>query len=48
MNNEIGFQKKWINLIFSYIIEGDKIVFSSLRSENDLFINFNLLVNSYD
>lgn len=38
---KIGFQK-WINLIFSIIIEGDKIVFTPLRSENELFIKFNL------
>ena len=47
MNNEIGFQRG-INLIFSFIVEGDNVVFPPLRSENDLFINFNLLVNSYD
>jgi hypothetical protein len=35
----IGFQKE-INLIFSFIIEGDNIVFSPLRYENELFINF--------
>lgn len=31
----IGFQRG-INLIFSLFIEGDNIVFSSLRYENDL------------
>jgi len=41
MNNKIGFQKKWINLLFSFIIEGDNMVFSPLRSENELFIKFN-------
>ena len=39
MNNEIGFQK-WINLIFSLFIEGDNNVFSPLRFENEVFINF--------
>ncbi len=46
---KIGFQRG-INLIFSIINEGDNIVFSPLRYENDLFIlkilytlnNFNL------
>ena len=33
----IGFQRG-INLIFSLFKEGDNIVFSPLRSENDLFI----------
>ena len=42
-----GFQMG-INLIFSLFNRGDNIMFPSLRSENDLFINFNLLVNSYD
>jgi len=41
MNIEIDFLKR-MNLIFSFIIEGDNIVFSSLRYENDIFINFNL------
>ena len=36
----IGFQRG-INLIFSLFIEGDNIVFYLLRSENELFINFN-------
>ena len=38
----IGFQK-WINLIFSFIIEGDNIVFSPLRSENDLHTQENFI-----
>ena len=37
MNNEIGFQKG-INLIFSLFNEENIIVFSTLRSENELFI----------
>ena len=36
-----GFQRR-INLNFSKIIEKDNIVFFPLRSENELFINFNL------
>jgi hypothetical protein len=35
-----GFLKMWINLIFSFILEGFKIVFYALRSKNELFINF--------
>jgi len=38
----IGFQK-WINLIFSLFIEGDNIVFSLLRSENDLNVMGNFI-----
>jgi hypothetical protein len=34
----IGFLKRGINLIF--FNEGDNNVFSPLRSENELFINF--------
>ena len=41
MNNEIGFQRG-LNLIFSLFNEGDKIVFSSLRYENELFKRQNL------
>ena len=39
---KIGFQK-WINLIFSYIIEGDNNVFSPLRYGNDLNIRGNFI-----
>ncbi len=39
MYNEDRLSKRRINLIFSKIKEGDNIVFSSLRYENDLFIN---------
>ena len=44
----IGFQK-WINLIFSYIIEGNKIVFSytSLQKTNYLK-TFNFKGQCYD
>ena len=41
MNIEIGFQKR-INLIFSLLTEGDNMVFSPLRSENDLNYKRNL------
>ena len=37
MNNEDRLSKRGINLIFSKIKEGDNIVFSPLRYENDLF-----------
>ncbi len=37
MRNKYRLSKMWINLIFSYIIDGDKIVFSPLCSENELF-----------
>jgi hypothetical protein len=37
----IGFPKRGINLIFFKIKEGDNIVFSPLRSENDLNIKGN-------
>jgi len=39
MNIEIGFQNM-DKFDFFFIIEGDNIVFSLLRSENELFINF--------
>lgn len=42
----IDFQK-WINLIFSLFIEGDKMEFSPLRSENKLFINCFVLRYTY-
>ena len=35
---KIGFLKRGINLIFSKTKEGDNIVFSSLRYENDLIV----------
>ncbi len=38
----MGFQRG-INLIFSLFNEGDKMVFSPLRSKNDLFINYLIL-----
>ena len=39
----IGFQKIWINLIFSFIIEGDNMVFSPLHSEKRII--YKLLTN---
>jgi hypothetical protein len=36
----IGFQKIWINLIFSFIIEGIILCFLPLRYEN--YINVNI------
>jgi len=38
----IGFQRG-INLIFSLFKEGDNMVFSPLRSENDLFKKIKLI-----
>ena len=38
----IGFQKG-INLIFSFIVEGDNIVFSPLNYENNLSIIGNFI-----
>ena len=37
MNIEIGFQKR-INLIFSFIIEGDNIVFSSATLQKTIYL----------
>jgi len=43
MNNENRLSKREINLIFSKTKEGDKNVFSALRSENDLKIRGKLI-----